>query len=117
MSAELSPQAQNQLAQLQQIQAQSQALAGQKGQMKNLLNETEAALTELEKMPEDGVVYKNVGEILIKSDVPSTKESLVEKKETLALRTTAIERQEERINERFKQLEEQLKQSMGMAAE
>lgn len=117
MSAELSPQAQNQLAQLQQIQAQAQALSSQKAQMKNLLNETEAALAELENMSDDDVVYKNVGEILIKSDVPSTKESLNEKKETLGLRTTAIERQEERINERFKQLEEQLKQSMGMAAE
>lgn len=117
MSAEISPQAQNQLAQLQQIQAQAQALSGQKAQMRHLLGEADAALGELEKLSDSDVIYKNVGEILIKTDVTSTKESLIEKKETLGLRVTAIERQEERINQRFKQLEEQLKQSMGMAAE
>jgi len=82
--------------------------------MRNLLNETEAALAELETMSDNDVVYKNVGEILIKSDVPSTKTNLIDKKETLGLRITAIERQETRINERFKQIEEQLKQSMGV---
>jgi len=36
-----------------------------------------------------------------------------EKKDTLSLRTETITRQEERIQKRFQQLQEQLKQAIG----
>ena len=44
MSGELPPQIQNQLAQLQQLQQQAQAVMTQKGQIEGLIRETEAAL-------------------------------------------------------------------------
>ena len=50
MSSELPPQIQNQLAQLQQIQQQAQALAAQKNQVEINLKETELALAEIEKL-------------------------------------------------------------------
>ncbi|WP_461460394.1 prefoldin subunit beta, partial [Methanothrix sp.] len=67
MSGELPPQIQNQLAQLQQLQQQAQAVMTQKTQIEGLIRETEAALKELEKSADDAVIYKSVGELLFRA--------------------------------------------------
>jgi len=113
MSSELPPQIQNQLAQLQQIQQQAQALAAQKNQIEINLKETELALGELENLDDNAVVYRAIGDLLIKTEREKTKNALIEKKDTLSLRTETISRQEERIQKRFQQLQEQLKQAIG----
>ncbi len=113
MSSELPPQIQNQLAQLQQIQQQAQALAAQKNQIEINLKETELALAEIEKLDDSAVVYRAIGDLLIKTEREKTKNALVEKKDTLGLRAETITRQEERIQKRFQQLQEQLKQAIG----
>ncbi|WNY27493.1 prefoldin subunit beta [Methanolapillus ohkumae] len=111
MSSEISPQVQNQVAQIQQVQQQAQTLAMQKSQTDVMIKETEMAMEELNKAADDAVVYKSVGELMVRTDKKSLLDSLTEKKETLSLRVQSIERQEERLNSRFKQLQEQL-QSM-----
>ena len=116
MSSELPPQIQNQLAQLQQIQQQGQALASQKNQVEINLKETELALEELEKLDTDAVVYRAIGDLLIRTERDKTKEALIEKKDTLSLRVETLVRQEERIQKRFQQLQEQLKQAIGTPA-
>ncbi|MFV9630436.1 MAG: prefoldin subunit beta [Methanosarcinales archaeon] len=113
MSQELPPQVQNQLAQLQQMQQQAQALAQQKNQLEVMLKESDMAIGELDKLDENTDVYKNIGNILIKTDKNKTFEELNEKKETLGLRLQTLTKQEERINKRFTQLQEQLKTSVG----
>ncbi|CAG0952544.1 hypothetical protein METP3_00299 [Methanosarcinales archaeon] len=116
MSSELPPQIQNQLAQLQQIQQQAQALAAQKNQVEINLKETELALAEIEKLDDNAVVYRAIGDLLIKTEREKTKNVLVEKKDMLGLRAETITRQEERIQKRFQQLQEQLKQAIGTPA-
>lgn len=113
MSQELPPQIKNQLAQLQQIQQQAQAIAVQKNQVEINLKETELALEELEKLEPEAIIYRAIGDLLIKSDRDKTKESLKEKKDTLDLRLQTLARQEERVQKRFQQLQEQLKQAIG----
>ena len=113
MSAELPPQIKNQLAQLQQIQQQAQAIAVQKNQVEITLKETELALEELEKLEADAVVYRAIGDLLIKTERDKTKDFLKEKKDTLDLRMQTLARQEERAQKRFQQLQEQLKQAIG----
>jgi prefoldin beta subunit len=113
MSSDLPPQIKNQLAQLQQIQQQAQAIAVQKNQVEITLKETDLALEELEKIDSDAVVYRAVGDLLIRTERDKTKESLKEKKDTLDLRMQTLARQEERAQKRFQQLQEQLKQAMG----
>jgi len=117
MSTELPPQIQNQLAQLQQLQQQAQAIAVQKNQIESMQNESGMALEELQKLPDDAIIYRAVGELQIKADKQETIDKLGEKKETLSLRLQSITRQEERISKRFTQLQEQLKQSMGTPAQ
>jgi prefoldin beta subunit len=113
MSTELPPQIKNQLAQLQQIQQQAQAIAVQKNQVEITLKETDLALEELEKLDADAVVYRAIGDLLIRTERDKTKESLKEKKDTLDLRMQTLARQEERAQKRFQQLQEQLKQAIG----
>jgi|Deesub1362A_J573_1020465.scaffolds.fasta_scaffold00146_24 prefoldin beta subunit len=113
MGSEIPPQLQNQIAQLQQVQQQLQALSSQKVQVEMMLKETENALEELSKLPEGAVVYKGVGELLIKTDKERAEAELSEKKETLEVRIKAIERQVERLQERFQQLQEQVRSAIG----
>ncbi len=113
MSQELPPQIKNQLAQLQQVQQQAQAVAVQKNQVEINLKETELAVEELEKLGTDAVVYRAIGDLLIKTELDKTKEYLTEKKDTLNLRLQTLARQEERIQKRFQQLQEQLRQAIG----
>ncbi|MDP2218471.1 MAG: prefoldin subunit beta [Methanolobus sp.] len=117
MSTQIPPQIQNQLAQLQQVQQQAQSLAMQKAQMESLQNESQMALEELEKLSDDAVIYRTVGELQIKTGKQETLVQLKDKVETLSLRLQSISRQEERISKRFTQLQEQLEQSMGKQAQ
>ena len=117
MSSDLPPQIKNQLAQLQQIQQQAQAIAGQKNQVEINLKETDLALEELDKLDEDAVVYRAIGDLMIKTERDKTRESLKEKKDTLDLRMQTLARQEERAQKRFQQLQEQLKQAIGTPAQ
>jgi len=113
MSTELPPQIQNQLAQLQQLQQQGQALVSQKSQIEIMIKEIEAALKELETAADDQIIYKSVGDILIKSEKAKIQEDL--KKDIMDLRLKTMAKQEERIQSRFIQLQDQLKQALGEA--
>ena len=117
MSAQIPPQIQNQVAQLQQVQQQAQSLAMQKAQMDSLQKESEIALEELEKVEADAVIYRTVGDLQIKSSKEETVAKLKDKIETLSLRIKSITKQEERISKRFTQLQEQIEQSMGNQAQ
>ncbi len=113
MSGELPPQVQNQIAQLQQLQQQAQALLSQKSQIEMILRETESAVKELEASDEGAVIYKSVGEVLFKADRAKLIEEFKDKKDVLDLRLKTLAKQEERIQKRFAQLQEQLQQSLG----
>jgi prefoldin beta subunit len=113
MTAELPPQIQNQIAQLQQLQQQIQAIAMQKSQIEAMQKESKMALEELEKLADDAVVYRTVGELVIKTEKGESIVKLKDREETLSLRLQSIARQEERLTTRFKQLQEQIQQAMG----
>ena len=108
----LSPQLRHQLAQFQQVQQQAQVLLGQRQQLELLLRETERALEELGKLPEDAVVYKSVGTILVKSEREQLQKDLTEQKETLDLRVKTLGRQEERAIQRLREMREKLDQAL-----
>jgi prefoldin beta subunit len=113
MSTELPPQVQNQIAQLQQLQQQAQTLLSQKSQIEMIIRETESAVKELEASDEGAVIYKSVGEVLFKADRSKLIEELKDKKDVLDLRLKTLEKQEDRIQKRFGQLQDQLKVSLG----
>ncbi len=112
-SSEIPPQVQNQLAQLQQLKVQLEAVGRQKMQVEALLRDSENALEELEKLDENSVIYKTVGELMIKADKELVKEDLSERKETYDLRLKTLERQEERAQKKYQQLQQQLREALG----
>ncbi len=113
MNNELPQQVQHQLAQLQQIQHQAQVIIGQKTKMELMLRETEQAQEELEKLEKDAVVYKGIGQLLIKSEKTAVTEDLAEKKEVLSVRLKTLEKQEQKIQEKFQQLQNQIRTALG----
>jgi len=108
----LSPQMRHQLAQFQQAQQQAQVLLSQRQQLELLLRETERALEELGKLPEDAVVYKSVGTILVKSEKTVLQKDLAEQKETLDLRLKTLERQGERAVQRLREMRDKIDEAL-----
>ena len=115
MGEEIPPQLRNQLAQLQQLRMQREAVSRQRLQVEAMLRDTESALEELEKLDDDALIYKSVGEILVRTSKEKAKAELSEKKETFDLRLKTLERQEERMQKRFQQIQQQIREALGMA--
>ncbi len=112
-SGEIPPVVQNQLAQLQQLKFQLEAVGRQKIQVEALLRDIEKALKELDKLDENSVIYRTVGELLIKAGKTEVQKDLSEKKETYDLRLKTLERQEERVQKRYQQLQQQLQEALS----
>jgi prefoldin beta subunit len=109
---ELPPQVQEQLVRLQQLQQTLQSVSSQKQQLELELNETDKALTELEKSTDETPVYKSVGSILVKSNRQTLLVELKERKELLTTRVTVLGKQEDRTKERLKEIQEKLQERL-----
>ena len=109
---ELPPQVQEQLVRLQQLQQTLQSVVTQKQQLELELNETDKAVSELEKSTDETPVYKSVGSILVKSNRQVLLGELKERKELLTTRVTVLGKQEERTRERLKEVQEKLQERL-----
>ena len=112
---ELPPQIQEQLVRLQQLQQTLQAVTTQKQQLEIEVAETDRAVSELDKLGEQSVVYKSVGSLLLRSDKQTLLNELKERKELLGTRITILGRQEDRTKERIKELQEKLQERLRPA--
>lgn len=108
----ISPKIQNQIAMLQQIQAQLQTVAGQKAQYEMAAKEARRATEELTDLPDDGVVFMSVGTVMMQKNKEAVLKSLSEKIETLELRVKSLEKQETLLQGKFEQLQAQIKQAL-----
>ena len=106
------PQVQTLLAQLESYQGQLQLLVQQKQKVQLELNEAKKALEEIEKLPDDAVIYKTVGTLIVKTEKAKAVEELKEKVETLEVRLSALERQEKKLNEKLKELTARIQTSL-----
>lgn len=114
--SELPPAVQNMVAQLQQLQQQLQVIINQRIQLEGLLKETEQAIAEIEKKVEDAPMYKAVGNILVKDTKENILKELKEKKETYEIRIKTLQRQEERLRERFAETQKKLQEMLKVQA-
>lgn len=111
---ELSPKLQNQIAQFQQLQQQLQTVMSQKIRMDAMLKEMDMTIEELKKVPQDGIVYKSVGSLMIKvNDAPALLKEIEEDKETTEIRVKSLDRQEKMLKEKFQSVQEQLNRAIG----
>ncbi len=116
MSQEISklpPQVQERLLRLQQLQQTLQTILAQKQQVELELTEIEQALTELQKLADDAVIYKAIGSLLVKAEKANVTVDLDERKELLNMRTQVLGKQEERLRGQLKDLQMKLKKDLS----
>jgi prefoldin beta subunit len=105
---ELPPWLKEQVSRLQQLQQNLQAIMMQKQQLEVEMVETDRALEELKKAGADDAVYKNAGSVLIKAKKEEVVKELGEKKELSNTRTMVLGKQEARVKENLKEVENKI---------
>lgn len=116
MSDEISrlpPQVQERLLRLQQVQQTLQSVVTQKQQLELELTETEQALSELEKLDENAIIYKSIGSLLVKAEKAKVTGELTERKELLNTRISVLGKQEERLRTQTKDLQARLQKDLS----
>jgi prefoldin beta subunit len=111
---EIPPWLREQLARLQQLQQNLQAIMIQKQQLEAESVEIEKATEELKKSELDEAVYKSVGPLLIKTKKDDTLKELDEKKELANTRLVVLGKQETRVKENLKEVENKINEMIRM---
>jgi prefoldin beta subunit len=105
---ELPPWVREQISRLQQLQQNLQAIMMQKQQLEVEMVETDRALQELKKAGHDDAIYKNAGSVLIKAKKEDVLKELEEKKELSNTRVMVLGKQEARVKENLKEVENKI---------
>lgn len=108
----LTPQMQQQLAQLQTLNGQLQATMQQRAQFEAMKAESEQALEALGALAEGATVYRSVGALLVKDDKAAAVARLKEDSETLEVRLNRLGKQETQLKETMASLQAKLQASL-----
>jgi prefoldin beta subunit len=104
MSTEkFSPQQQQELVRLQQMQQQVEMIIQQRVNLEAQSKELELAIKELEAAGAESICYKSVGGLLIKADQSALLQESKDKKDTMEMRVKSLQNQEERIKKSFEE--------------
>jgi prefoldin beta subunit len=107
---------QNDIKQFQRLQQELGTTQQQRLQLDLKLREITHTLEELKGLPEDSVVYRPIGGILVRAkDKKEVETLLTEEKETLEIRVKAIERQENHLKERYTTMQQELTTALQAA--
>lgn len=111
MADGISEETKNLVEQFQVYQQQLQGILLQKESMKVQALETERALEELASTKEK-TAYKISGQIMIAKPVEKLKKELKETKENIEIRIKGLEKTEERLGSKLKELQDKIKEVM-----
>jgi prefoldin beta subunit len=104
----LPPWIREQISRLQQIQQNLQVIMMKKQQIEQEIAETDRILEEIKKIDGDNKVYKRYDNLLIKSKREDILKEFKEKKVTLNTRMLVVEKQESRVNDNLKEVENKI---------
>jgi prefoldin beta subunit len=109
----LPPAVQQQLAQLQQQNAQLQAMAQQRAQFEAMKAEGEQALQALEALPDAAPVYRSVGAFLVQEPGKAAAVArLKDDQETLEIRIGRLQKQETALRDAMQALQARLQTAL-----
>jgi prefoldin beta subunit len=111
---EIPPWLREQLSGMQQLQQNLQAIMMQKQQLEAESVEIEKATEELKKSEQDEAVYKSVGPLMIKTKKDDTLKELDEKKDLANTRLVVLGKQETRVKENLKEVENKINEMIRM---
>ena len=100
----LSPEIQEKIKQLQNLQNQLQAIGSQIDFSQGRVNEHKSTLKELEGVTDDVKLYKNVGQIMFSSTASSIRKELSEELELFDLNLNRLKKQEEQTKKQLTEL-------------
>ncbi len=107
---------QNDLKQFQRLQQELGSIQQQRMQLDLRLREIGHTLDELKSVPEDAVIYRPIGGLLVRAKARKEVEDLLsEEKETLEVRQKGVERQENHLKERYTAMQQELTQQLQAA--
>jgi len=107
---------QNDIRQFQRLQQELAAVQQQRLQVDLKLREVSHTLEELKALPEDVVVYRPIGGLLVRAkNRKEVEDLLTEDKETSEVRLKAVERQENHLKERYTTMQQDLSQALQTA--
>jgi prefoldin beta subunit len=107
---------QNDIKQFQRLQQELGAVQQQRLQLDLKVREVTHTLEELKGLPEDSVVYRPIGGLLVRAKNRKEVEDLLgEEKETAEVRLKAVERQENHLKERYTAMQQELTQALQAA--
>lgn len=112
MSQEIPPWLREQLARFDQLQQNLQAILLQKQQVELELSEITKAIEELKKVKPEDTVYKSAGSLLVKVNRDDLLKELEEKKELATTRQMVLSKQEARLRENVKQLQQKIDEAI-----
>lgn len=107
------PQVQQQVANLQALNANYQATAQQRAQFEAMRHESQSALAALESLPDDAPVYRSVGALLVRDAKKDAVERLKEDLETSEVRIGRLQKQENQLREQLGELQKKIQQALG----
>ncbi|HYA69898.1 MAG TPA: prefoldin subunit beta [Thermoplasmata archaeon] len=107
---------QNDIRQFQRLQQELAAVQQQRLQIDLKVREVSHTLEELKTLPDDVVVYRPIGGLLVRAKSRKEVEDLLtEDKETSEVRLKAVERQENHLKERYNTMQQELSKALQVA--
>lgn len=110
MTNSIKKETQEKISQLQMIEETLQQYAASKQTINSQILEIDSALSELEGKKS---AYKIVGAIMIEKDSVELKNDLLERKKVLDIKSSSIERHEEKVRQKFDSLQKQVMQEIS----
>ena len=101
-----------QLERYEQLQQNLQSILVQKQQIDLESIEIDKALEELNKSADDVKVYKSAGTVMVSSNKADVVKNLTESKDLSNTKITVLNKQEERLKESLKEVQEKLDETM-----
>ena len=109
---EVPPWLKEQLERYEQLQQNLQSVLVQKQQVDLERIEIDKALEELNKSADDVKVYKSAGTVMVSSNKADVVKNLTESKDLSNTKITVLNKQEERLKESLKEVQEKLDEAM-----
>lgn len=107
---------QNEIRQYQRLQQDLAQVSQQRVQIELKLRETSHTLEELKTVPDDAVLYRPIGNLLVKAQgKKEVVDLLTDDKETLEVRVKALERNENQLKERYTTMTKELSDALQAA--
>ena len=107
---------QNDIKQFQRLQQELGAVQQQRLQLDLKVREVSHTLDEIKTVPEDAVIYRPIGGLLVRAkNRKEIEDLLTEDKETAEVRLKAVERQENHLKERYTTMQQELTQALQVA--